>query len=152
MLYLLKHKDKISDGHDVLMGQLCSLLLLFSSSAYCCLILLWLYSPLLGPGHFFSFIICETQSVGLFGRRISPSQGRHLHTGQHKHRINAYMHPCLEWDSNPRSQLSSERRKFMPYTALGLLCDPKNVSHAFLLNARICQKFKAVQNRRSYDL
>jgi hypothetical protein len=27
----------------------------------------------------------------------------------HTHR-----HPCLEWDSNPRSQRSSEQRKFMP--------------------------------------
>jgi hypothetical protein len=37
---------------------------------------------------------------------ISPSQGRYLHTGQHKHRINAHGHPCFEWDSNPRSQRS----------------------------------------------
>jgi hypothetical protein len=29
-------------------------------------------------------------------------------------------HPCLEWDSNPRSQRSSERRRFMPYTARAL--------------------------------
>jgi hypothetical protein len=28
-----------------------------------------------------------TQSVGHLGRGISPSQGRYLHTGQHKHRI-----------------------------------------------------------------
>jgi hypothetical protein len=38
-------------------------------------------------GRFFSFLI-YTQSVGLFGRGISPSQGRNLHTKQHKHRIN----------------------------------------------------------------
>jgi hypothetical protein len=25
----------------------------------------------------------------------------------------AHRHPCLEWDSNPRSQRSSERRQFM---------------------------------------
>jgi hypothetical protein len=31
-----------------------------------------------------------TQSVGLLGRGISPSQGRYLHTEQHKHRINAH--------------------------------------------------------------
>jgi hypothetical protein len=31
-----------------------------------------------------------TQTVGLFGRGISPSQGRYLQTGQHKHRINAH--------------------------------------------------------------
>jgi hypothetical protein len=52
----------------------------------------WLYSHLLGPGLFFSFVIFFTQTVGLLGRVISPSQGRYLHTGQHKHRINAYTH------------------------------------------------------------
>jgi hypothetical protein len=68
--------------------------------------------------------ICETlrytsvsqsyrQSVGLLGRGISPSKGRYLHTEQHKHIINAHRHPCLEWDSNPRSKHSSERRQFM---------------------------------------
>jgi hypothetical protein len=40
--------------------------------------------------------------MGLLEWGISPSQGRYLHTGQHKHRINAHRHPCLEWDSNPR--------------------------------------------------
>jgi hypothetical protein len=34
-------------------------------------------------GHLFSFLI-YAQSVGLFGRGISPSQGRYLHTNQHK--------------------------------------------------------------------
>jgi hypothetical protein len=58
-----------------------------------------------------------SQTVGLLGREISPSQGRFLNTGQHKHRINAYLHPCLEWDSNPRSQRPSGRKQFMPYTA-----------------------------------
>jgi hypothetical protein len=33
-----------------------------------------------------------TQSVGLHGRGISPSQGRYLHTGHRKHRINANIH------------------------------------------------------------
>jgi hypothetical protein len=50
----------------------------------------WLYSPLLGPGFFFSFVMFFTQSVGLLGRVISPSQGRYLHTGQHKHRIHVH--------------------------------------------------------------
>jgi hypothetical protein len=49
-----------------------------------------LYSPLLGSGLFFSFVIIFTQSLGLVGRVISPSQGRYLHTGQHDHRINAH--------------------------------------------------------------
>jgi hypothetical protein len=30
--------------------------------------------------------------MGLLGRGISPSQGRYLHTQQHKHRINAHKH------------------------------------------------------------
>jgi hypothetical protein len=38
-------------------------------------------------GRFFSFLI-YTESVGLLGRGISPSQGRYAHTEQHKHRIN----------------------------------------------------------------
>jgi hypothetical protein len=70
---------------------------------------LWLYSPLLDLGRFFSFLI-HTQSVGLLGRGISPSQGRYVH----KHRINVRKHQCLEWDSNPRPQCSSGRRRFMP--------------------------------------
>jgi hypothetical protein len=68
---------------------------------------------LLDLGRFSSFIIF-TQSVGLPGRGISPSQGHYLHTGQHKHRINAYRYPCLEWNSNPRSQCLSGRRQFIP--------------------------------------
>jgi hypothetical protein len=64
-------------------------------------------------GRFFSVLI-HTQTAGLLGRGIRPSQGRYLHTEQHKHRINAYSQPCLEWDSNPRFQCSSGRRKFMP--------------------------------------
>jgi hypothetical protein len=50
----------------------------------------WLCRPLFGPGLFFSFLILFTQTVGLPGRGISPSQGHYLHTGRHKHRINAY--------------------------------------------------------------
>jgi hypothetical protein len=49
----------------------------------------WLYSPLFGPGLFFSFVIIFTQMVRLLGRGISPSQGRNLYT-EYKHRINAH--------------------------------------------------------------
>jgi hypothetical protein len=59
--------------------------------------------PLLDFGPFFSSL-SYTQSVGFLVRGISPSQGRYLHTVQHKYRINAHRHPCLEWDSSPRSQ------------------------------------------------
>jgi hypothetical protein len=77
----------------------------------------WLYTPLLGPGLFFSFVIFFTQTVGLLGQVISPLQGRYLHAGQHKHRINAHRHPCLECNSKPWSQRSGEWRQFMPQTA-----------------------------------
>jgi hypothetical protein len=78
-----------------------------------------LYRPMLGLGLFFSFVsfFFFLHTVGLLWRVISPSQGRYLHTGQHKHRINAHTYPCLEWDSNSQSQLSSERRQFLPQNA-----------------------------------
>jgi hypothetical protein len=46
-------------------------------------IYLWLYSPSLNLGRFFSFFFFS-QSVVLLGRGISPSQGLYLHIGQHK--------------------------------------------------------------------
>jgi hypothetical protein len=109
-------------------------------------ILLWLYSPLLDLGRFFSFLI-YTQSVGLIRWGISPSQGRSLCT-EHKHRINAHRHPCLEWNSNPRSQRSSGWRLFIPSTARPLwsanlyhpipkLPDMRAVSHAIRGNVKI---------------
>jgi hypothetical protein len=36
--------------------------------------------PFVGPGLFFNFLIFFTQTVGLLGRVVSPSQGRYLHT------------------------------------------------------------------------
>jgi hypothetical protein len=69
-------------------------------------------TALVGLGHVFSFLT-HTQSVGLLRLEISLLQVRYLHTEQHKHRINAYRLPCREWDSNPRSQCSSGRRRFM---------------------------------------
>jgi hypothetical protein len=47
-------------------------------------IYLWLYSPLLCVGRFFRFFIFFTQSVGILGRVISPSQGLYLNIGQYK--------------------------------------------------------------------
>jgi hypothetical protein len=38
------------------------------------------------------FLWIYTQSVGLLGRVIGPSQGLYLNTGQHKHRIDAHTH------------------------------------------------------------
>jgi hypothetical protein len=39
--------------------------------------------PFIGPWPLFQSLNLFTQSVGLLGRGISPSQGRYLHTGQH---------------------------------------------------------------------
>jgi hypothetical protein len=63
--------------------------------------------------HFSSFLI-YTQSVGLLGRGISLSQGRHLQTEQHKRRINTHRHLCLKWDSKSQSKCSNGRRRFIP--------------------------------------
>jgi hypothetical protein len=62
--------------------------------------------PFVEPCPFFQFLNPMHSRIGLLGRRISRLQGRYLHTEQHKHR----RHPCLESESNPRSQRSSERR------------------------------------------
>jgi hypothetical protein len=66
-----------------------------------------------GPWPLIQFRNHFSQTVGLLGRLISPSQCLYLNTGQHKHRINAHNYPCLEWESNPQSQRQSERRQFM---------------------------------------
>jgi hypothetical protein len=48
------------------------------------------------------FLELFRHTVGLLGRLISPSQG--TYTGQHTTQKDADKHPCLERDSNPRSQ------------------------------------------------
>jgi hypothetical protein len=58
-----------------------------------------------------------TQSVGLLGRVISSSQCLYPYTNTEKPTHTSTKHPCLEWDSNQRSRLPSERRQYMPYTA-----------------------------------
>jgi hypothetical protein len=45
--------------------------------------------PIVGPRPVFQLRNLLMQTVGLFGRGISPSQVRYLNVGQHKHRINA---------------------------------------------------------------
>jgi hypothetical protein len=69
-------------------------------------------TALVYPGRSFTFVI-YTQSVGLLRRGISRRKAA-TYTGQQKHIINAQRHPCLEWDSNPRSQRSNLWRQCMP--------------------------------------
>jgi hypothetical protein len=60
----------------------------------------------------FSASWSHTQSTGLLGREISPSQGLYLHRTTQTQNKHTHRHPCIEWDSNPRSQRSSESRLF----------------------------------------
>jgi hypothetical protein len=62
---------------------------------------------------FFSFVMLYT--VGRTPLTGDQPIARPLPT--HKYTINAYRHPCLQWDSNPGPQCSSGRRQFMPQTA-----------------------------------
>jgi hypothetical protein len=71
---------------------------------------LWLYSPLLGFGRHFSFLILYT--VGRTPWTGDQPVARPLPTYRATQTQNKHTHrqPCLEWDSNPRSQRSTERR------------------------------------------
>jgi hypothetical protein len=60
------------------------------------------------------------ESIRTFGR--TPGMGdrpdaRPLPTQDNTTQKNADTLPCLEWDSNPRSQCSSGRRQYVPQTA-----------------------------------
>jgi hypothetical protein len=70
----------------------------------------WLYSHLLVPGLFFSFVIFFSQRVGLLGRVIS-----YLHIEQHKHRINAHtdIHALSGIRNHDSSVRASEDSSFL---------------------------------------
>jgi hypothetical protein len=110
-----------ANSYSILLKPLCFLfyILFFSVLAYnwyFAIIIIIIIITALQPLALAVFSVSSsyTQSVGLLGLGISPSQGRYLHTRQHKHRIKAHRHPCLEWDSHPRSRRSSKRRQLMP--------------------------------------
>jgi hypothetical protein len=46
--------------------------------------------PFFGPWPLFAVSLTYTQTVGLLGQEISPSQGLYLYTEQNKHRINTH--------------------------------------------------------------
>jgi hypothetical protein len=64
-----------------------------------------------GPSPLIQFRNHFSQKVGHLGRGISPSQGRYLNTGQHKHRRNAYTHqtsmPWLGFETTIRASENS---------------------------------------------
>jgi hypothetical protein len=88
---------------------------------------LWLYSPLLGRGRFFSFLIFYT-----VGRTpwtgISPSQGLYLHTEQHKHRINAHTHTSVPQMGSALTIPMFERAKAQRTTQLKPETNNGNIS------------------------
>jgi hypothetical protein len=65
--------------------------------------------PFVGPWPFLQF----RNHFYTDGRIPWTSQGRYLHTGQHKRNKRTHRHPCLEWDSNSQLQRSNKRRQFM---------------------------------------
>jgi hypothetical protein len=79
------------------------------------LLLLWLYSPVLGLSRFFSFLILYTvgRTPWTGDQPVARPLPTHRTTQTHNKRTQ-YRPPCLEWDSNPRSQCPSGRRQFMP--------------------------------------
>jgi hypothetical protein len=74
------------------------------------LLFLWLYSPLMILGRFFSLLILYT--VGRTPWTGDQPVARPLPTHRTTQTQNKRIETCLEWDSNPRSQCSSERRQF----------------------------------------
>jgi hypothetical protein len=73
----------------------------------------WLSTPLLGPGLFLSFVIfLHGRTPWTSNQPVARTLPTHRTTQTQNKHINR--HPCIEWDSNPRPQLSSERRQFMP--------------------------------------
>jgi hypothetical protein len=73
-------------------------------------IYLRLYSPLLGLDRFFSFLILY--AVGMTPWTGDQPVARPLPT--HSTTQTQNKHPCLEWDSNPRSQCSNEGKRLVP--------------------------------------
>jgi hypothetical protein len=70
-----------------------------------------LYSPLLGPGLIFIFVV-DSRTPWTSDQPVARPLTTHRSTQTQSKRT--HRHPCLEWDSNLRSQRSSEWRQFMP--------------------------------------
>jgi hypothetical protein len=65
-----------------------------------------------GPRPLIYFRNHFSQTVGLLGRGISPSQGRYLNKGQHKHRINVNTHEAsMPWVGFEPTIPASKRAK-----------------------------------------
>jgi hypothetical protein len=109
--------------------------------------------PFVNPWPLLQFRNLFTRMLRLTERGTSPTQGRYLHTEQHKHRINAHRHPCLEWDLNSRSYRSSEQRQFIHYTGQPLWSSQScNIRTKFRKYPSTCLKVISVLNRVTHAL
>jgi hypothetical protein len=78
----------------------------------------WLYSPLLGPGLFFSFVIfLYTDGRTPWTSDQPVASQLPIQRKTHKQKKCIQRHPCLELDSNPGSERSSAGRQLMPQPA-----------------------------------
>jgi hypothetical protein len=68
---------------------------------------------LLDLGRFFSIVILYTVGRTPWERDQPVVRPLPTHRITQTQKKSTHRHPCLEWDSNPRSQLSSELRQFM---------------------------------------
>jgi hypothetical protein len=80
-----------------------------------------------------------SQTVGLLGRVISPSQGCYINTGQHKHRINAYTHtPNIHASSGIRAHDPSVRAsEDSSWLRLRGCCDQYPLYYTYLSNKTV---------------
>jgi hypothetical protein len=70
--------------------------------------------PFVGPWPLFQCLdLIHGRSPWMGDQPVTRLQPVHRTTQTQNKRIQ-YRHPCLEWDSNPQIQCSSERRQFMP--------------------------------------
>jgi hypothetical protein len=111
----------------------------------------------IGPLAAFSVPWSYTQSVWLLdGGSARRKASTYTQNNKHTCRINAHRHTWLEWDSNSRSQCSSERRQLMTYTALLLwsALSLNNVPYTYFvvrwpvlsphIRQRVSQKIKTI--------
>jgi hypothetical protein len=95
-----------------------------------------------GPRSLIQFHNHFSQTVVLLGRVISPSQGRYLHTAQHRHRINAHTPNFLALSGirthDPSVRASKDSSCLRPYTSkitCGILTDTSVIISAPLIVA-----------------
>jgi hypothetical protein len=102
--------------------------------------------PFVGPWPLQFLNIFFTQTVGLLGRVISPSQGRYLHTGRHKHGINAHTQTSTHWVELEPTIPAFERAKTFhaldrEATVISWLCICKQKFEELLFVRHICRGF-----------